>query len=60
MTTCNVKGITHNDEPAENYHPTLQIPSALQSFLASFCSSFWFYVPHLYCFGPTALISLVP
>ncbi len=21
MTTCNVKGVSHSDEPTENYHP---------------------------------------
>ncbi len=28
MTMCNVKGIAHSDGPAENYHRTLQFPSA--------------------------------
>ncbi len=29
---CNVKGISHSDEPTENYHLTLQFPSALWNF----------------------------
>lgn len=31
MATCKVKGMSHSDESTENYHPTLQLPSALQS-----------------------------
>lgn len=27
--TCNVKGVAFCDEPTENYHLTLQFPSAL-------------------------------
>ena len=42
MTIGNVKGVTSSDEPTENHHLTLQFPSALQSFLESFSSLFWF------------------
>lgn len=41
MTIDNVNGVMSSDKPTENHHPTLQFPSALQSFLASFSSLFW-------------------
>ena len=31
MTMCNMRGVTHSDEPTENFHLTLQL-SALQNF----------------------------
>ena len=37
----NVKGVAHNDGPRENYHLTVQLASALQSFTA-FLRSFFF------------------
>ncbi len=36
-------------ELTENYHTTLQFPSALWSVLLSLSSLFWFYGPQLYC-----------
>ncbi len=36
----NVKGVTSSDGHAQNYHSNLQLPSALQSFIASFSSLF--------------------
>ncbi len=32
----NVKVVVCSDETTENYQPNLQLPSALQSFIASF------------------------
>lgn len=29
MSVCNVRGVAHMDEPKENNHLTLQIPTAL-------------------------------
>ncbi len=46
----NVKGVTCSDKPTKNHPPTLQLPSALQSFLASFSSLFGFTACNL-CFG---------
>ena len=40
MAASNVRGDARSDEPTENYHPTLQFPSALWSFIASFSSLF--------------------
>lgn len=51
MTVCIVKGVTHSDELAEEYHSTLQAPSAQWSILASF--SLLFFCPALL----TALIA---
>lgn len=31
---CNVKGIACNGGPTEDYHPTLQVPSAQQNIIA--------------------------
>ncbi len=52
MTMCNVKEVARSDEHTEDYHPTLQLPSALMSF-----SSFWFsfclvrsHSSHQHCF----------
>lgn len=42
MTICNSKGVIRGDETAENYQPALQLPSALNIFLASFSPLFWF------------------
>lgn len=39
--TCNVKVVTCSYEPTENYHATLQFPSAPQSVLVPFSSLFW-------------------
>jgi len=35
-----VKGFTRSDEPTENYHLNLQLPSALRSFIVNFSSLF--------------------
>lgn len=43
MMMCNVKGVAHNVEPTENYHPTLQFPSPLCSISVSFSVLFWIY-----------------
>ncbi len=60
ITTCNEKGVSHCDEPTENYHQTLQSPSALQSFMASFSSLFQFSgTTRLYCLGGLSQLSLV-
>ncbi len=40
-----VKGVTHSDGPTENDHPTLQLPSAPQSFITDFIPLFWFSGP---------------
>ncbi len=48
MAMCNVKGVAHISEPTENYHQTLQFPSALQSVLASLSLLFWLSHPQLY------------
>ncbi len=34
----NVKGVARSDEPTENYHLNLQLPSTLPSFIVSFSS----------------------
>ncbi len=41
MTTCNVNGVACSDEPTENYHLTLKVPSTPQKVLASLSSLFW-------------------
>lgn len=41
ITMCNIKGVTHKEEPTENYHSTLQFLSAPHSFIASFSSFIW-------------------
>ena len=46
-----VKGVAYSAKLSENYLPTLQLPSALQSILVSFSSLFWFY-----CFGQHRLL----
>ncbi len=53
----NVKGVIWVDKPTENYHPI----SALQSFLMSFSSMFWFLLPTtlLFWFSLIDLINLV-
>lgn len=33
LNDCNVRGVACSDEPAENYHQSLQLFSALQSFI---------------------------
>lgn len=43
---CNVSGVARSNEPAEKYHPTLQLPSALQIILGPFSSLFWLYSPN--------------
>lgn len=43
-----VKEVAQGYESTENYHPTLQFPSALWSFLASFWSLCWFYSPQFW------------
>lgn len=55
---CNVKGVAHSDKHADNYHQTLQFPSALQSVSSS--SLFWFCgtIHLLFSFSLTALINL--
>lgn len=35
MTMCDVKGFTGNKKPTNNNRPTVQFPSALQSFTVS-------------------------
>ncbi len=61
MTVCDVKEVTHSDAPTKNYHPNLQFPLALQSFLAIL----WLIVlillsaTLLFWFTLAALISLV-
>lgn len=54
------KGVPLSDESTENYHPTLQFPSALQSIVASFSSFFWFLWPTalLFRLTLTALMTL--
>lgn len=42
ITMCNMKGVTHNDEPTGNYHLTLLFPSTLLSILVPFSLLFWF------------------
>ncbi len=42
MSTCNVKEVARSNKPTDNYRPTLQFPSALRSFIASFGSLLWF------------------
>ena len=42
MTECNVKGVTHSEEPAENYHQTLQLLSAFQ-LLPAYCLAVLFH-----------------
>ncbi len=59
MTLCNVKGVPGSDEPTENYHPTLQFPSALRSILASFSSLFWFSGPQLCYSGSLSPLSSI-
>lgn len=49
MSMCNVKGVTHNEEPTQNYHRMLKVHSAIESFIASFSTLFWFYYLQLYC-----------
>lgn len=46
-----VKEVTCSDEPTENYHTILQLPSALRSILVPFSSVFRFSSPQLDCFG---------
>ncbi len=46
-----VKGVTRSDELTENYHRTLQFPSALWSFIVYLRSLFCVYGPQIYCFG---------
>ncbi len=62
MTMCNVRGVAYSDEPTENYHPILQFPSTLQSFIASFkliVLVFWLAtLTLLFWFTLTALIVL--
>lgn len=40
MMMCNMKGIASNGGPTEDYHPTLQVPSAQQNPIAFFSSLF--------------------
>ncbi len=51
ITTCRAKRVACSDEQTDNYHPTLQFPSALWKVLASFRLLFWFSCLQLYSFG---------
>ncbi len=44
----NVRGVAQNDEPAENYHLTLQLPYPLRRFIAS--------LAHCLAVQPTTLL----
>ncbi len=51
-TMCNVKGVTHGDEPIEKYHLTPQV-------LVSFNLLFWFYGPQLYCLDSVPTLKML-
>lgn len=57
LVCCYVKRVAHSDEPTENYQPTFQFPSVLQSVLESLCSLFGFTTKQLYGFGSVSLLS---
>ena len=62
MTMWNVRGVTRSDEHMENYHQTLQLPSALKSLIASFSSLFCslcLVATLLFWFTLTALINII-
>ncbi len=47
---CDMKGVAPSDGPTDNYHPTLQFPSVLWSFLASFAVLVHSLCSHQRCF----------
>lgn len=55
VTMCNLNGVAWNEELKHNYHLTLQLPSALQSFFTSFISLFFFFYS-LLSFGSSAQV----
>lgn len=62
MTMCDVSEGAYSDKPAENYHPTAQFLSALQSFLFSVFQLFVldFMATFLFWFTiTTVIISLI-
>lgn len=52
-TTCNVRGVAHNEKPTENCHLT----AVLLFFLGSFSSMFWFHGPQVYGYGTVSLFT---
>ncbi len=51
VTLCNVKKVTHSDEPTENYHLVLHFPSGILSNLCVFLAHCSAFTAHkLYCF----------
>lgn len=44
-----MKEVSLGNKPTEDYHLTMQLPSALQCVLASLSPLFWFCSPQIYC-----------